>query len=362
MAGARLLADYLEYAGSGGTAAQAPGGAELDPFDADVRDRLAASGRAGHRHNGTRRAGHRPRSRHDLQAYMSQPHWLYLATFTPALSKVGTAAVPRKASRLNEQGPLCATYLAEVPGGRTVRDLEDVLSRELGITQTARRTAKLAALVRTDIDSVQQAHDSIADRAVAALTRWGITPARQQWPPPAESLALRSPHRQGQRAACPHELREGARVLGRVLPWRVGARAAHSRPGAGSLHRRPQRPEGFPCPPRQLFLTPGRDPDLALLNRRPRFPVLHPDQQGPCGPRGPQRQGTGPRPVRRDGHHRGGHPRGHATARARHQRGRLEGDARSRAAKPHRPPDHVGRLQRRSPRRMCGRPSRRGAL
>jgi len=43
-AGARLLADYLEYAGSGGTAIGASGGAELNPFEADVRDRLAACG------------------------------------------------------------------------------------------------------------------------------------------------------------------------------------------------------------------------------------------------------------------------------------------------------------------------------
>src|SRR5260370_1100786 len=50
-AGARLLADYLEYAGSGGTAVKgvgvaggASGGAELNPFEADVRDRLAACG------------------------------------------------------------------------------------------------------------------------------------------------------------------------------------------------------------------------------------------------------------------------------------------------------------------------------
>jgi very-short-patch-repair endonuclease len=43
-AGARLLADYLEYAGSGGTAIAASGGAELNPFEADVRDRLAACG------------------------------------------------------------------------------------------------------------------------------------------------------------------------------------------------------------------------------------------------------------------------------------------------------------------------------
>jgi very-short-patch-repair endonuclease len=43
-AGAKLLADYLEYAGSGGTAVTATGGAELNPFEADVRDRLAACG------------------------------------------------------------------------------------------------------------------------------------------------------------------------------------------------------------------------------------------------------------------------------------------------------------------------------
>ncbi|HTS99465.1 MAG TPA: hypothetical protein VMI33_22885 [Streptosporangiaceae bacterium] len=48
-----MLADYLEYAGSGGTAGPgerggagrwADGGAELNPFEADVRDRLAACG------------------------------------------------------------------------------------------------------------------------------------------------------------------------------------------------------------------------------------------------------------------------------------------------------------------------------
>jgi very-short-patch-repair endonuclease len=43
-AGARLLADYLEYAGSGGTAIGASGAAELNPFEADVRDRLAECG------------------------------------------------------------------------------------------------------------------------------------------------------------------------------------------------------------------------------------------------------------------------------------------------------------------------------
>jgi very-short-patch-repair endonuclease len=43
-AGARLLADYLEYASSGGTAVGASGADELNPFEADVRDRLAGFG------------------------------------------------------------------------------------------------------------------------------------------------------------------------------------------------------------------------------------------------------------------------------------------------------------------------------
>jgi very-short-patch-repair endonuclease len=44
-AGARMLAEYLDYAGSGGSAAPASaGGQELSPFEADVRDRLAACG------------------------------------------------------------------------------------------------------------------------------------------------------------------------------------------------------------------------------------------------------------------------------------------------------------------------------
>ena len=61
-----------------------------------------------------------------LAAYMAQPHWLYLATFADGTTKVGTAAEPRKRSRLDEQGAVIATYLAQsprrprraVPGGR----------------------------------------------------------------------------------------------------------------------------------------------------------------------------------------------------------------------------------------------------
>jgi very-short-patch-repair endonuclease len=43
-AGARMLAEYLEYASSGGSPQEASGASKLDPFEADVRDRLAAAG------------------------------------------------------------------------------------------------------------------------------------------------------------------------------------------------------------------------------------------------------------------------------------------------------------------------------
>jgi very-short-patch-repair endonuclease len=43
-AGAKLLADYLEYAGSGGSSSATSGGGDLNPFEADIRDRLAACG------------------------------------------------------------------------------------------------------------------------------------------------------------------------------------------------------------------------------------------------------------------------------------------------------------------------------
>jgi very-short-patch-repair endonuclease len=43
-AGARLLAEYLDYASSGGSAPEATGAGDLDSFEADVRDRLAECG------------------------------------------------------------------------------------------------------------------------------------------------------------------------------------------------------------------------------------------------------------------------------------------------------------------------------
>ncbi|GAA1022112.1 hypothetical protein Aple_064700 [Acrocarpospora pleiomorpha] len=152
------------------------------------------------------KGGHAPPA---LAAYMSQPHWLYVATFAHAVSKVGTAAAPRRRSRLDEQGPTWATYLAHVPDGRAVRMLEDALSRELGLTQTVRGTAKLGALADPDPARIHAAHERVVDRAIAALADLGVSIVRDEWEPPGVSLALRSPQQQGERAVYPHDLRHG---------------------------------------------------------------------------------------------------------------------------------------------------------
>lgn len=144
-----------------------------------------------------------------LTAYMSQPHWLYVATFAHGASKVGTAAAPRRTSRLDEQGAMLATYLAKAPDGRAVRYLEDVVSREIGVSQVVRGAAKLAALADPDASRVRAAHEHVVENVMTFLVTLGVSNRREEWSPPAEGLALRSPQLQGDRAVYPHDLREG---------------------------------------------------------------------------------------------------------------------------------------------------------
>lgn len=151
------------------------------------------------------KGGHAPAA---LTAYLGQPHLLYVATFANAASKVGTAAAPRWVSRLDEQGPVHATYLVRVPDGRAVRALEDSVSRDAGLAQAVRGPAKLAALTDPDPRQARVAHGTAVGRALAALTALGVTPETEEWAPPACGAELRSP-RQGERLAYPHDLRGG---------------------------------------------------------------------------------------------------------------------------------------------------------
>ncbi|MEV3926963.1 DUF2797 domain-containing protein [Actinomadura coerulea] len=143
-----------------------------------------------------------------LIQYMAQPHWLYLATFADGTTKVGTAAEPRKRSRLDEQGALFATYLTSASDGRAVRLLEDTLTRRIKVPQTVRAATKLRALADLrDVATARTAHERHVARAAAALTEMGIDTVLDPWTPPTEGDHLRQ-HGTG-RVLYPHDPREG---------------------------------------------------------------------------------------------------------------------------------------------------------
>lgn len=147
-----------------------------------------------------------------LAAYMAQPHWLYLATFADGTTKVGTAAEPRRRSRLDEQGALAATYLTKSPDGRTVRFIEDALTRRLGLTQTVRAAAKLKALAGLrDLAPVHTAHEHHLNRAAEALAEMNIPALLEPWTPPTEGDLLRTPSTE--RILYPHDPRKGEHGL-----------------------------------------------------------------------------------------------------------------------------------------------------
>ncbi|MFF3851400.1 DUF2797 domain-containing protein [Streptomyces sp. NPDC002328] len=147
-----------------------------------------------------------------LAAYMAQPHWLYLATFADGTTKIGTAAEPRKRSRLDEQGALIATYLARSPDGRAVRFLEDALTRRIGLTQTVRAAAKLTALAELrDLSPARAVHQQHLDRATEALSGLNVPATPEPWTPPGEGVLLRTP--ETGRALYPHDPRSGEHGL-----------------------------------------------------------------------------------------------------------------------------------------------------
>jgi hypothetical protein len=156
---------------------------------------------AHHIHQG----GHVPEA---LRRYVNQPHWLYLATFADGTTKVGTAAEPRKRSRLDEQGAIFATYLAKANDGRAVRHLEEALSHRIGVPQTVRAAAKLRALAdMRDLSTARVAHERIVAHAAETLTDMNVTAALEAWVPPDEGERLRAPA--NERALYPHDPREG---------------------------------------------------------------------------------------------------------------------------------------------------------
>ena len=78
-----------------------------------------------------------------MTAYLLHPHRLYLAAFRDGSIKVGTTRGSSGHTRLIEQGAWVATYVAEVEDGFAVRELEDEITEQLGVTQAVDTRRKI---------------------------------------------------------------------------------------------------------------------------------------------------------------------------------------------------------------------------
>jgi hypothetical protein len=154
----------------------------------------------------------------ELEPYLRQPHWLYVATFADGFSKVGTAAQGRKVARLDDQGPALAAYVAQAADGRLVREAEDALTRELALPQHRRGAAKAVAVAHpAPADRVAARHTETVAQATRLLgeTVWGpgLTVAQEEWRPPDAMGVLRRPPPRGSWVEYPHDLALGSHGL-----------------------------------------------------------------------------------------------------------------------------------------------------
>lgn len=145
-----------------------------------------------------------------LKAYLSQQHWLYIATFADGTTKVGTASGRSKWSRLAEQGALVARYVARAQDGAVVRHLEDAVSTKLPVTQFVRGAAKFAALLNPrpplHLEQRNKAMADVVREYVAGLALDGFEPVEEQWLPSGFSQGVAVPSR---RTAYPQPLDSG---------------------------------------------------------------------------------------------------------------------------------------------------------
>lgn len=74
--------------------------------------------------------------------YNMEPHSVYLANFQQGQTKVGIANARRTKTRLLEQGARSALVVAECQNAYEARDMEVSISRNLGLTESARVATK----------------------------------------------------------------------------------------------------------------------------------------------------------------------------------------------------------------------------
>ena len=97
----------------------------------------------------------------EFRAHMEQPNFLYLAIFGDGSIKIGTTTSHRKEQRLKEQGALWAIIVAKTLDGFMVRVLEDLVTKELSISQAVSTKKKIGGILNPIDES--QAKESLRD-------------------------------------------------------------------------------------------------------------------------------------------------------------------------------------------------------
>jgi hypothetical protein len=127
-----------------------------------------------------------------IDAHLHQPNLLYLAGFRDGSVKVGTSTANRIDKRLLEQGAWTALVVAETVDGFVVRDLEDLITEQLGIHQSVGIGRKLSGIANPTEDEVVTDSLKAAARSVhrlmaeAALSGVGAT--EEPWSNPGHHL------------------------------------------------------------------------------------------------------------------------------------------------------------------------------
>ncbi len=127
-------------------------------------------------------------------AHLDQPHRLYLAAFGDGTIKVGTTAGASGGVRLAEQGAWHGVYVATTTDGYRIRDLEDAVTEQLGITQAVSVSRKLrghlhpcdSATLNGELERcVADVHRLIAELLTDDLGQAGVEPTSTPWSNPS---------------------------------------------------------------------------------------------------------------------------------------------------------------------------------
>lgn len=86
--------------------------------------------------------------------HLDQPNRLYLAGFRDGSIKVGTSTKGRSIQRLAEQGAWTARFVAEASDGFVVREIEDLVTEFVGVSQAVSVRRKLAGVISPQPDEV----------------------------------------------------------------------------------------------------------------------------------------------------------------------------------------------------------------